>query len=362
MADSAEAAAPQGRLQGYWLEEKLWDSPRSQVWRARRPSDQLAVVLKVTNEDQPKPERVGRFRREYELTARVAGAGVPEVLAFERLGRGALLVCRDTGGTDCDRLLAQEGALTPLEATLIALATARILSRLHDAGLIHKDINPSNIIRNRSSDRVDLVDFELASELGQEDAAATATTALEGTLSYIAPEQTGRMNRAIDYRADFYGLGATLFALLTGRPPFTADDPLALVHNHLAVAPPSVTDLVPDVPEQLARIVARLLRKAPEERYQSSQALIADLETCFEALRSGTAIPNFEPGAADIPATLQIPQKLYGRGDAVTALKNGFAEVADAARTAAEARAPGNSSRPHFGGGQYTPQYSLVQV
>lgn len=332
-----EAESPED-WQAYRIDEGLSVNTQSRVVRARFLPEDRPVLIKILAVDDPTPERRARFRREYEIAARLRVTGIVTPLAFigDPLALG--LVMPDSGSISCDRLLA-EGRLGQAQAVAIALAVARTLGEIHGAGIIHKDINPSNIIYRREQEpdtkAVRVIDFGLASELAHEDAEPASPRRLTGTLPYIAPEQTGRLNRSVDYRADFYALGATLHELLTGQPPFAEHDPLALVHRHLAAAPPAPSEIDPTLAEQLDPIVARLLAKTPEARYQTSAAIARDLERCLQALEQGTNIPAFTPGNGDLALKLAVPQTLYGRSATLRELEDAFAHAVAGGRALA---------------------------
>jgi hypothetical protein len=174
---------------------------------------------------------------------------------------------------------------------------------------------------------VKIADFGLASRLSSERTSVQPVRLIEGSLPYLAPEQTGRTNRAIDSRADLYSLGVTFHQMLTGRLPFEAKDPMEWVHCHLARTPSKVSEIVPEVPEAVAGIVLKLLSKAPEGRYQSARGLRRDLERCLDAWRRSGAIEPFTPGEHDVPDRLQIPQKLYGRDAEIALLQDALGRV-----------------------------------
>ncbi len=221
---------------------------------------------------------------------------------------------------------------SPTECLRIAIAIADSLEELHKVLIIHKDIKPSNIIINENTGEVRLTDFSLASRLAVTNATPgqlpKGDMALEGTLVYMSPEQTGRMNRSIDYRTDFYSLGVTLYEMLTGRLPFISTDPMELVHSHIAKQPLSPQQINPKIPEAVAAIVMKLLAKNAEERYQSGAGLKYDLEICLKRLLAGGELSDFVPGRRDRRrGQLLIPQKLYGREAEVKVLMNAFARV-----------------------------------
>jgi len=314
-------------LPGFEIGETLARGEFALVVRARRLSDDRAVVLKCLRDDRPPPDVLARLRREYALVQRITADGLVEALDLLPREQSLALVMGDIGGRSLDHHM---GAHAPDLTSILALTrrVANTLTQVHGQQVIHKDVTPANIVYNRETGETALIDFGVATELGRADTNPLNPTMLEGTLTYLAPEQSGRINRSVDHRADIYGLGATLFELLTGRPPFTETDPLALLHRHIAVAPPRVDALAPHVPAGVAAMVARMLAKTPEDRYQSAAALVGDLDTCLARLRVNDTLVGFIPGRGDIPLTLQIPQRLYGRADQVARLTHAFDQAA----------------------------------
>ena len=210
---------------------------------------------------------------------------------------------------------------------------AQILGELHAQQIIHKDIKPHNILIDPDSGEAKLIDFSISSRLDKENPTLSNPNLLEGTLAYMSPEQTGRMNRAVDYRTDFYSLGVTLYEMLTGILPFQAVDPMELIHSHIAKTPAApcsetVCRILGDVPEAISAIILKLLAKTAEERYQSAWGLKADLEECLFQLQTTGKIENFVPGRQDKSGHFLIPQTLYGRKAEVATLMAAFKRVA----------------------------------
>ncbi|MEJ2426954.1 MAG: serine/threonine-protein kinase PknK [Candidatus Thiodiazotropha sp.] len=213
------------------------------------------------------------------------------------------------------------------ESLQITLEVIQGLELLHGRDLVHKDVNPSNIIWNRQTGQVKLIDLGLASSPQLTKAVRLNREVVEGTLNYISPEQTGRISRQLDYRSDFYSLGATLYELATGQPPFAADDAMELVHAHIAkqAVPPHERD--PAVPPALSAVIMKLLAKTAEERYQSTYGLRHDIETCLRQLQSGDLETPFNPGEQDVPSTFTLSQKLYGRERETGVLLDAFERI-----------------------------------
>jgi predicted ATPase/signal transduction histidine kinase/tRNA A-37 threonylcarbamoyl transferase component Bud32 len=314
-------------ITGYSIRETLFTSSRSIVYRATRDADNRPVVLKTLNAEFPSAQQLVRLHHEYRVTRDIALDGVIQALGLERFGTNMAIVLEDFGGQSLAFLWRRLQLGLP-EALELAIRLAEIIGRIHRRNVIHKDINLSNIVWNPDTGELKLIDFGMAMELSRETPSVINPHVLEGTLSYISPEATGRMNRPVDYRTDFYSLGVTLYELFTGQLPFTASDPMELVHCHIARRPVEPHVLAPHLPAVLSNIIMRLLAKCAEDRYQSAYALAEDLRRCQEALRSQGTIPLFELGRGDFSERLQLPQKLYGRDREVDELLTAFGRVA----------------------------------
>jgi len=211
----------------------------------------------------------------------------------------------------------------------IAIQIADAVGQIHAANLIHKDINPANIIWNKKTNQLKIIDFSISSRLPREKPALKNPEQVEGTLAYISPEQTGRMNRNLDYRTDLYSLGVTFYELLTGKVPFESHHALELVHSHIAKIPRPIYQVNPNVPPIISDLVMKLMAKNVEDRYQSALGVKADLEKCLENLPGfkNLAGLSFELAQNDFSDQLQILQKLYGRENEVKMLLQAFERV-----------------------------------
>ncbi len=296
---------------GYSMTQRLAQGSESSVYRAVRAADEHPVILKIFEPAYPSPEKIAWFKREFDLTR---GLDVPEVvkaLALEKSDRRWWMVLDDCGGDSLDRVIAKPLDVT--EVLELAIGMVDAIGAVHQREVVHNNICPASFVHDARAGVVKLVDFRLASVLHRESPSLRDPNALEGTLAYISPEQTGRMNRTIDYRTDFYSLGATLYALLTGAPPFDSDDPMELVHCHLAKAPTPVRERSASVPRAVSELVMKLMAKTAEGRYQSTYGIRADLEELRSLLSSGGDVESFRLGRRDVYERFQIPQKLYGR-------------------------------------------------
>ncbi|MEO1636166.1 MAG: AAA family ATPase, partial [Cyanobacteria bacterium J06631_9] len=326
-------------LPGYAIQACTYNSSRTQVYRAVSDADQQPVIVKVSGEGHLAANSSSLLRHQYALSQQLAHPGLVDITALIPFKGRYAIVMPDDGSVSLSQYLQQQAkrqqaegigssvALSVTEVLSIGVQIADVLHYLWQQRIIHKDIKPANILIHPQNKQVKLIDFSIASQLPSETQMLIPPDLLEGTLAYIAPEQTGRMNRGIDYRSDFYALGVTLYQLLTGQLPFESEDPLELVHCHLAKQPLSVTALRPDVPEPVAAIVTKLMAKTAEGRYQSATGLQADLETCLHEWKDTGAVSDFVPGRLDNIAQFNIPQRLYGRNQAVKQLLSAFERV-----------------------------------
>jgi predicted ATPase/GAF domain-containing protein/HPt (histidine-containing phosphotransfer) domain-containing protein len=313
-------------VRDYELREIIATSERSVVRRAVRVRDGTPVVIKTIAHEYPTPRELRQLEFEYRILRKLEVAGVIRALAFERNGNQAALVLEDFGGKN---LASGPDGLELYGFFSIAIQAAQALGRIHERNVVHKDIKPRNLLVNPDTQELRIIDFHVASELSRELQDSAAPGQVEGSLAYMSPEQTGRMNRELDYRSDYYSLGVTLFELLTGALPFQANDTMAWVHCHISRRAPLVSRIKPDVPAMVAEIIAKLMAKDPDERYQSSHGLIADLTLCQEQWESAGAIEPFALAQQDISEKFQVSQKLFGREQELRVLLDVFDEAID---------------------------------
>src|SRR6202041_1759531 len=268
---------------------------------------------------------VERLQHEYALRAELDADWAARPIALTHYNDRMTLVLEDPGGVPLDRLLGR-----PLDVShflRVAIPLAGALRQVHERGLIHKDIKPVNILVDADSGGVWLTGFGIASRLPREHQVPAPPEVIAGTLAYMAPEQTGRMNRSVDSRSDLYALGVTYYEMLTGQLPFTAADPMEWVHCHIARQPVPPKERVADIPEPLAALVMKLLAKTAEERYQTAAGVEADLRKCLADLELYGRIDGFPLGEHDGSDRLLIPEKLYGREREIEALIAAFDRV-----------------------------------
>ncbi|MUG97476.1 AAA family ATPase [Scytonema sp. UIC 10036] len=319
-------------LSGYQLLDILYSGGKTIIYRGRREIDNISVIVKTLSYEHPPLEEIARLRHEYQILQPLHIPSVVKPYELKNYQHSLALVLEDVRGCLLKEAIATQ--TTSLMAFLkVAINLAHTLGELHAQGIIHKDIKPQNLLIDPNSCEVKFIDFSISSRLDRENPTLNHLSLLEGTLAYMSPEQTGRMNRAIDYRTDFYSLGVTLYEMLTGTLPFHATDPMELVHCHIAKKPASpcqdtVCRVTEQVPETISAIILKLLAKTAEERYQSAWGLKADLEECLFQLQTTGTIENFVPGRRDKSGQFSIGQRLYGREAEVTRLMEAFERVA----------------------------------
>jgi len=307
-------------------DDKILATDSTRIRRGYRRQDGKRVVLKVPRSEYPSAADVAMIRHEHALLTELASAPVAQALDLVRFDNEIGLVLEDVGVRSFDQLIA---AGVDLRRFLrLARLAAETVATIHARGILHKDVKPQHFFCDEGEERVVLIDFGIATTISQEEQRPQSLDSLEGTLAYMSPEQTGRMNRAVDRRSDLYSLGVTLYQLLTGTLPFDTTDPLELVHCHIARSPRTPAD----VPAIVSQIVMRLLEKVAEARYQTAAGLAFDLEHCEQLLDRGQSLEPFRLGEQDHSSELCIPQKLYGREGPRAQLQGALARAKGGAR------------------------------
>lgn len=313
-------------------DDVLYEGNYAVVFRAQKKGEETPIVIKELRGGYPTLQERARFEREHKIALNLKGVhgviGVDDELQEHKNTRVILM---EDGGESLDQFLLHH-QLDLEEFLRIGVQVAGALGHIHQQGTIHKDINPSNLVRN-SEGEIKIIDFGISTQLPREQPNIQPPEMLEGTLAYIAPEQTGRMNRAIDYRADIYSLGITLYEMITGQLPFQAEDALEMVRCHLAQIPVPPHEIHPHipggqgVPKVISDIIMKLMAKEPDDRYQSAFGLQADLKTCLEQFKRHGTIPLFTIGKNDRMRYFRISQKLYGRTQELDTLRTAFDRV-----------------------------------
>jgi PAS domain S-box-containing protein len=343
-------------LPGITIHSKIYESLASLVYRGIREQDDCAVIAKVLKQDYPSPQELIRYRQEYEITRFLNIEGVVKAYSQQDYQRTLVILLEDFGGESLESWMRQQLDFSPMPLSVflnMAIAITDTLGKIHAAHVIHKDINPGNIVFNPKTGVVKIIDFGIATRFSRTNPTFKSLHLLEGTPAYLSPEQTGRMNRMLDYRTDFYSLGATFYELLTGQLPFPTTDLLELVHCHIARPPtpphevggvgygvwgvgtddalhptPHTPHPIHTIPKAVSDIVMKLMAKNAEDRYQSAWGIKADLERCAQQLAEMGQINAISLGLQDVSEQFRIPQKLYGREAEIAALLAAFERVA----------------------------------
>jgi PAS domain S-box-containing protein len=312
-------------IPGYTLIAPVCEAGDLALYRATRTQDGLPVLLKVPATPRPTPLLVSRLEHEYELARELDSSRIARPLALEHYAGNVVLVLEQGP----DRTLASRlGSPMDVRSFLqIAIGITGALAEIHRHELVHKDLKPEHVLLDAAG-HVWLTGLGIASRLPRERQAPEPPEIIAGTLAYMAPEQTGRMNRSIDSRSDLYALGVTFYQMLTGTLPFTAGDPMEWVHCHIARQPVPPNQRVVGLPEPLSEMAMKLLAKTAEDRYQSTAGLDADLRRCLAQWESTGRIDRFPLGLQDQSDRLLIPEKLYGRKSEIDALLAAFDRVA----------------------------------
>lgn len=308
----------------YIITETIHTSEHSVVHRGRRASDQEPVIIKRLSDEHPSMEEIVKLKYEYAIQKDLSDPGVVRAYELTVVGGALSLIMEDAGGSSLDRLI-ESDRLNLEEKLRIAVSVAGSLAYIHKNNVVHMDIKPHNIVANPDSLAVKLTDFGTSMRLTKD---TRGPESVEATFAYMSPEQTGRMNRLIDSRTDLYSFGVTLYELLTGVLPFHTTDTAELFHSHIARTPPPPSHVAPDIPSVLSDIVMKLLRKMPEDRYQTASGVREDLATCLAQQESTGKIEAFALGRVDRPEKLRTPQKLYGRDRELSALMSTWERAA----------------------------------
>ena len=307
-----EDGAMSPMISGYETSETLYESATSIVYRTVARPGLPATILKVLKPAASSPEDLVRYRQEYEIIQRLDHHGVIRVYDLKPFGTTLAIAVEDFDGRDLS-VESRWRDLAVREILQLGAQTAQALGYLHSAGVIHRDISPSNIIWNSKSDELKIIDFGHATLLWEQAGPIALASVFEGTLAYSSPEQTGRLNRVVDYRTDLYSLGATLYELLTGAPPFASRALAELPDCHIAETPVAPHERNGEVPEALSEIVLRLMNKAPEDRYQSAFGLERDLGRCLDEQQGRAQRPHFELSHERHHDLLDVSPTHYGR-------------------------------------------------
>jgi len=312
---------------GYKIIKLLHEGRKTVIYRGLREAEPTSVIIKTLKAEYPTIEEITRLKHEYQILQILDIPGIVKPYELKDYQHGLALILEDFAGESLKQFIDTQ-KISLINFLEIGIFLAKTLGELHRTQIIHKDIKPQNILINSETGEVKLIDFSIATRLEKESPGISSPNLLEGTLAYMSPEQTGRMNRFIDYRTDFYSLGVTFYEILAGQLPFqNFTDPMELVHCHIAKSPVPLIQINPEIPDSVSLIVMKLLAKNAEERYQSAYGIKADLEECLRQLQSSHKIANFVLGKLDKSGQFAIPQKLYGRELEVAELMTAFERI-----------------------------------
>ena len=298
----------------------LFEGSHSLIYLSKVAEYPKPVIIKILKKEQPLLQEIAQFNNEFEFTNPVHILGIRRAHQKTHYHHQSALILEYIAGQTLKNNI-ETHTLALSEALNIAIKICQILGEIHQIGLIHKDINPSNILIEEHTDQPWFIDFGISCKWNIKVPHLNPSYHLEGTLAYLSPEQTGRMNRVVDYRTDLYSLGVTLYEMLTGELPFNASDSIGWVHAHIARHPQPPSEINPMIPKALSQIILKLMAKNAEDRYQSAFGLKNDLE---KIVQNHTV---FELGQEDYSARLQIPQKLYGREQETDILLDAFDRI-----------------------------------
>jgi predicted ATPase/signal transduction histidine kinase len=313
-------------IAGYTISELIYSSGKTTVYRGVKQATQTPVIIKILNSEYPRLKDLTAFKHQFTISQLIDHPNIIKCYDLEKYHHSYALIIEDFGGISLTDYT-KDQKLDIKSFLPIAIAITKALEFLYEKKIIHKDIKPRNILINPQTQEIKLIDFSISSLLPKETADIKSPNVLAGTLPYISPEQTGRMNRGIDYRTDFYSLGVTFYELLTGQLPFYSQNHLELIYYHLAKAPIYPREINSQIPQVIADIIIKLMAKNPDHRYQTARGIRYDLEICQEMLLTQGEINNFELGKIDISDRFLIPEKLYGRNQEIITLFKAFENV-----------------------------------
>jgi|GEM_PF-796114 len=324
----------------YTIGEMLSQTLRATTFRARRKDSSETVRLIHLDCKRASASDHERFHREVDVIKNLDHENIPRLLDVVTESDAVYLVHGDFHGTPLKSVIREQKRINLPDFLRLAACMAETLQAVHDGSVTHRNITSENVLVDDGLERIALVNFGAAFTLTHEDVDLFTATCIERILPYQSPEQTGRINRLLDYRTDLYSVGVVFYEMLVGSLPFTANDPLELLHAHIARLPPSPAEKNIGIPMIVAQIVMRLLAKNPDERYQSGFGLWSDLELCRERLRDGGEIGSFTLGSRDAPIRFIFPERIYGRQEELGLLISAYDSVMDGPTRLAIIRGP----------------------
>ncbi|MGJ3234028.1 AAA family ATPase [Marivirga sp.] len=307
--------------------ELIYNSSSTNIFKTKLPKYKTEVLVKLLKKDHESDKKINQFENELYISSKLESSGFRKALDKTFIEGQHALILEYVPGTPLSNLYTKPAGL--IDFFNIAIQATSLLGKLHQKQIIHKDINSNNILYDKSDKKISIIDFNISSEINLKSNHLENPDRLEGTLQYISPEQTGRVNRIIDYRSDLYSLGITFYELLCGQLPFISNDSLELIHFHIAKKPVAPHNFNEKIPEVLSKIILKLLSKNAEDRFQSAEGLLHDLQKCQAEWEKNSRIPDFKIGSEDFSNQFSIPEKLYGRDHEIKQLMDAFARASN---------------------------------
>ncbi|MGF1740492.1 AAA family ATPase [Vibrio profundum] len=308
---------------GYKVLSIIHSGPKSLIYKAIRLRDTVPVIIKLASKNSPESEQ--RLNQEFRLVEKISASNSSQIREKQRIDNRLALISDDQDLHSLKECWGNK-SIDLLDALHVARNIVEVLSTIHNAGIIHKNLNPSNIVYNKSTLMVEIIDFYGATEIPKENPRTHDVSIDHYGLLFISPEQTGRMNRYLDYRTDFYSLGLTLYYVFTGNIPVNSEDTLDVIHHHLAKNLEYSRLDKENIPE-IIKIINKLVMKGAEDRYQSLSGILHDIDFCIEHISTGNMIPKIVPGSHDSFGEFSIPQKIFGRDKEIQVLLSSFNKV-----------------------------------
>jgi predicted ATPase/class 3 adenylate cyclase len=311
----------------YKISSQFQSDSRYITYRVKQENNGVPVLLKLPKSSYPSAQALKKLEQEFTILKRSDHPNIIRAQRMEPYENSIAMVLENIKGNSLSELI-EKGGCSLADFFSIAIPLTDAVRALHHQHTVHKSISPSNILIDPDNGQPKLTGFSLATELSREALLPNSREVMDTDLGYISPEQTGRINKPLDYRSDLYSLGAVFYALLTGRSPFVSNDPMEMIHSHIARQAKSPHEIKPGIPEIISLISLRLLAKSADERYQSASGLMHDLERCRDQFISQSYIDNFKLGEVDIHDQFRIPDKLYGRSDELERLLQSYKRAA----------------------------------
>ncbi len=305
----------------------IYNSTSTSIFKTKLAEYDTEVLVKLLKKEHESEKKINQFENELQISSKLESSGFRKALDKTFIEGQHALILEYVSGVTLAQFFTKPASIP--EFLTIAIQCTSLLGKLHKKHIIHKDINSNNILYDQKNKKISLIDFNISSEINLKSNHLENPERLEGTLDYISPEQTGRVNRVVDYRSDLYSLGITLYELLCGSLPFMTNDSLELIHFHIAKKPVAPHKHNKNIPPVISEIILKLLSKNAEDRYQSAEGLLHDLNKCHSAWEKEKSITDFNIGLEDFSNQFSIPEKLYGRSREIQELMEAFSRASN---------------------------------